>query len=408
LGTALFGISLLGAAVWESSVFISRQMVSPRVQAWFNPVEYAVANEVVRTLKAGQTIYLTPNFYTFSPMRFLVYGTMKPKSGINTLENPPYGLVRPAETLPITDPGQDAVFLLEMAYQPVAGYFKTFYPHAQIEPVPSEGSEPLYLRVTVPQADLAVIQGLEFTARMQTGEEVNGRSASLSLPMGFSSVEQVEWRGSLRLGRCGNYEFSTMGGVALVIDGKDASGDQFFCSGLHPVTLRWELNPSSEPPGVMARYEDFPAIEIAAESWFKLDPPQQGLIGTYYRGIDWAGEPLCTRATPFLLLAWPDEEPVSGAFSARFNGKLRVTKPGLYRLIINADDGARITLDGTVIGDGLVPNQTNEIKVEVELTAGDHPIQIDYFQAGGGSALEFKWQPPGEPVSVVPMEAFVP
>ncbi len=177
MGTALFGVSLLGAAAWESSVFINRQMTSPRVRAWFNPVEYAVANEVVSALKAGQTIYLTPNFFTFSPMRFLVYGYMKPKTGINTLENPPYRLVRPAETLPIADTGQDAVFLLEMGYQPVAEYFKDFYPQAQIEPVTPVGSEPLYLRVTVPQADLALMQGLEFTARMQTGEEVNGRTA---------------------------------------------------------------------------------------------------------------------------------------------------------------------------------------------------------------------------------------
>ena len=221
-------------------------------------------------------------------------------------------------------------------------------------------------------------------------------------------MESVEWRGSLRLEGCGTYEFSTTGGVSLTIDGKEAPGPQFLCSGLHAVTLRWVPNPSSEPPGVMARYEDLPAAEVAAESWFRIDPPKQGLSGTYYRGTEWAGEPLCTRATPFLLLAWPDEDPVAGAFSAQFSGKLRVSSPGRYRLIINADDGARITLDGAVIGEGLVPNQINDIDVTVELAVGDHPIQIDYFQAGGGSALEFKWQPPGEPVSVVPMEALVP
>jgi len=174
------------------------------------------------------------------------------------------------------------------------------------------------------------------------------------------------------------------------------------------VTIRWEETPSSEPLRVLARYEDFPAAEITPESWFAIDPPVRGLTGTYFRGTDWSGEPLCSRSTPFLLLAWPDEEPVTGAFSARFSGKLRVTEPGRYRLIINADDGARITLDGVVIGESLVPNQTNDIDVEVELTVGDHPIQIDYFQAGGGSALAFKWQPPGEGVSVVPMEALVP
>jgi len=407
-GTALFGICLIGAAAWESSVFIQRQMVSPQVKAWFNPVEYAVANEVVGALESGQTIYLTPDFYTFSPMRFLVYGSMKPKTGINTLDNPPYRLVRPVDTLPIAANGQDAVFLLEMAYQPVADYFLTFYPHASIETVQPAESEPLYLRVTVPRDDLAAIQGLEFTARLQTGEVVNGRTANLTLPAGFSSVESVEWRGSLRLESSGYYEFSATGGMSLVIDESESAGERFLCSGLHPVTVRWEAGPSSEPSRVMAKYEDFSTAEITTESWFTIDPPEKGLTGTYYRGTGWSGEPLCTRSTPFLLLAWPDEEPVAGAFSAKFSGKLRVSTAGKYRLIINADDGARITLDGEVIGVGLVPNQTNDIDVQVELAAGDHPIQVDYFQAGGGSALEFRWQPPGEQVSVVPMEALIP
>lgn len=408
-GTALFSICLLGAAGWESSVFINQQMDSPQVRDWFNPVEYAVANEVVGALKAGQTIYLTPNFYTFSPMRFLVYGYVQPKTGINTLEEPPYRLVRPADTLPISSVSQETVFLLEMEYQAVTDYFLTFYPHARIETVQPKGSsEPLYLRVTVPQDDLAALQGLEFTARMQTGEVVEGKTADLTLPMGFSSVERVEWRGSLRLDRSGIYEFTTSGGFSLSFDGEETSGEHFFCSGLHAVTIRWEGITTGEPPRVLARYEDFPAAEITAESWFRLDPPDQGLTGTYHRGTGWSGEPLCSRSTPFLLLAWPDQEPVSGAFSAQFTGKLRIVEPGRYRLIINADDGARITLDGVVVGESLVPNQVNEINVEVELTEGDHPIQIDYFQAGGGSALAFKWQPPGEQMSLVPMEALVP
>jgi len=407
-GTALFSISLLAAAVWESSVFINQQMDSPQVRAWFNPVEYAVANEVVGALKAGQTIYLTPNLYTFSPMRFLVYGYMQPKTGSNTLEDPPYRLVRPMDTLPIAANGQEAVFLLEMEYKPVADYFLTFYPHAMVETVQPEGSEPLYLRVTVPQDDLAAIQGLTITAQLVNGEIVSGESAGMDIPVELASANWVEWRGSLRLDRSGNYDFSATGGMSLTINEKEAAGERFLCSGLHPVTVRWETGPSSEPSRIMAKYEDFPAAEITTESWFKLDPPEQGLTGIYYRGTDWSGVPLCSRSTPFLLLAWPDEEPVSGAFSARFSGKLRIAKPGRYRLIINADDGARILLDGSVVAESLVPNQINDIDVQVELAAGDHPIQIDYFQAGGGSALEFKWQPPGEKVSVVPMEALVP
>lgn len=108
------------------------------------------------------------------------------------------------------------------------------------------------------------------------------------------------------------------------------------------------------------------------------------------------------------MLAWPDQDPFPGPFSARFEGRLRVTEAGVYRLAIKADDGARITLDGTVLGESLTPGRPNNFDVTVELAAGDHPIQIDYFQKGGGSTLIFKWQPPGEQLAVVPTSALIP
>jgi hypothetical protein len=56
----------------------------------------------------------------------------------------------------------------------------------------------------------------------------------------------------------------------------------------------------------------------------------------------------------------------------------------------------------------LIPNRPNAIQASAELGAGDHPIQIDYFQNGGGSILEFFWQPPGSRETPVPPTALIP
>ena len=74
---------------------------------------------------------------------------------------------------------------------------------------------------------------------------------------------------------------------------------------------------------------------------------------------------------------------------------------GVYQIQINADDGARLWLDGRVLAEGMAPDTANVIRTSVKLTVGPHPIRIDYFQRGGGKSLEFFWQPPGLPMQPV-------
>ncbi len=407
-GIVSFTLLLLLAAILESNVFLIKQMNSPQVFASYDPAEFFAGKETVSALKNGRNIYLSPNFYSTSPMRFQVYGYMKKEFGINTLDDHPYRLVRPEDTLPIPFTGQDAVFVLDLAYQPVVDYFSIFYPHAKIETVTPEGFRPLYLRVTVPQSDLTAMQGLNFNARLPDGQTQSGESAGLALPGTVEGAEWVEWQGSMLLERSGIYKFGGSASLVLSLDGQPWTDDRFLCSGLHRVSLRWEAAAANELPELHWSINGERDAPIPEANWFKIDPPAQGLTGYYFDNPNWEGQPVCTRQTPFFMLAWPDQDPFAGAFSARFTGLLRVTEAGEYRLVVNADDGARITLDGVVVAEGLTPDKPNNLDFTLELAAGDHPIQIDYVQRGGGSALHFKWQPPGGQLGVVPTSALLP
>ena len=126
-----------------------------------------------------------------------------------------------------------------------------------------------------------------------------------------------------------------------------------------------------------------------------------GLLGRYFYGESWTGEPFQTRIDPFLLFAWPENEPTSGPFSVIWTGDLLVPTEGDYPFRLEADDGVRLTVDGQVAGESLQPDRPNTVDVTLHLTAGPHPIRIDYFQRGGGKAMAFYWTPPGQPTQPV-------
>ncbi len=217
----------------------------------------------------------------------------------------------------------------------------------------------------------------------------------------------AEWSGQVRLPRSGEVDFTNRGGLQVTLDGQAWNGPRYLCSGLH--SLQVKTGQAGQGQAYLGWQMPLGSEEIISpQAFFSLPSEEQGLTGYYYSNPDWQGEPICRRNTPFLLLAWPDQDPVAGPFSARFKGFLRIEKAGHYSLRINADDGVRLTLDGNILAEGLTPDRPNEIKVEVDLSAGDHPIQVDYFQMGGGSALEFYWRMPGEGETPVPPGALVP
>ncbi len=299
-GTILLMLSGLLAAGWLNyDAFFNQQAHNPQVYAAFSPVENAVAQDVLAH-RDDEQLYLSPRLYNFSPVQFFAFRPSRPEGidlgPIHTspfpklgggLDDPGFHVAQPATDLPLPDTGQDAVFLLDLAYQYLMDYFHYFYPHAEGEVVRDQLDDPLYFRVTVPAADIAAAVGR-------------------------------------------TYE----GG---------------------------------------------------------------GLTGRYFHGDNWQGVPFLTRIDPFLLFAWPEDEPVDGPFSVTWSGDLLVPADGAYAFRLEADDGVRFTVDDRVVGEALTPDQPNTISTTLTLTAGPHPIRIDYFQRGGGKSLSFYWTPPDQP-----------
>jgi hypothetical protein len=82
-------------------------------------------------------------------------------------------------------------------------------------------------------------------------------------------------------------------------------------------------------------------------------------------------------------------------FAFQFEGFLKVPEDGLYTIYLAANDGARLSIDGSVLinNDGLHP--LTEIYKQVSLKSGFHPIYVGYFQEGGTHGFKVSWQGPG-------------
>ncbi len=96
---------------------------------------------------------------------------------------------------------------------------------------------------------------------------------------------------------------------------------------------------------------------------------------------------------------------MADTFASRHTGWLKIDAAGSYTLFINSDDGSRVFLDGALLinNDGLHGMQ--ERSATMALTAGYHPLRVEFFESGGGAGLQFSWSGPGIAKQLVPASA---
>ena len=86
----------------------------------------------------------------------------------------------------------------------------------------------------------------------------------------------------------------------------------------------------------------------------------------------------------------------SEGFAVRLEGFFHAPTAGAYRFYLSSDDGSRLTVGDTVVIDHDGVHPSTERKGEIDLTAGTHPLRIDFFQEGAGWELNLTVSVPGK------------
>ena len=91
-------------------------------------------------------------------------------------------------------------------------------------------------------------------------------------------------------------------------------------------------------------------------------------------------------------------------YALAFDGFLTVPEDGLYEFGLASDDGSLLRIGDVVVVDNDGLHGTEERTGMIALRAGAHPLQVRYFQAGGGAELRLRARVAGGAWRSVPAE----
>ncbi len=121
-----------------------------------------------------------------------------------------------------------------------------------------------------------------------------------------------------------------------------------------------------------------------------------GLLGEYFSGSDFAGEPAARRIDPQVDFRWTFLPPAAGLgtdwYSVRWHGSLIGPETGPCRIGVEGDDGFRLYLDGRLIVDRWRKVSHRVTAVEVRLEQGKaHDLRLEFHEPVRNGEVRLVW-----------------
>jgi len=116
--------------------------------------------------------------------------------------------------------------------------------------------------------------------------------------------------------------------------------------------------------------------------------------GEYFNNATLSGSPVLTRNDAQINFDWGSGSPATSInadnFSVRWTRSLDFT-PGTYRFSILSDDGARLWVNNQQIINAWNDHLEQTFTGDITLSGGSVPIQLEYYEHGGGAKVQFSW-----------------
>jgi hexosaminidase len=187
------------------------------------------------------------------------------------------------------------------------------------------------------------------------------------------------------------------GVIRCTLDGSDPTPDSPACAGALTLPATAEGTTVSArlflPNGRTSALRRIRVVHAALrDSAVVTDSPRPGLDRQYWevdsamRSVREIPSRTPDRTGTAAVVGLPGDERPEG-FALRLTGWIRIPADGIWRFVLASDDGAVLRVAGEVVVDHDGPHAAEEKRGRIALRAGLHPVEVRYFQAGGGKDL---------------------
>jgi uncharacterized protein YraI len=143
---------------------------------------------------------------------------------------------------------------------------------------------------------------------------------------------------------------------------------------------------------------NFQPMEVQAQASFGSN-----WLASYFPNTALSGNPSITQIESQINFLFSTGKPPatsflptfpSDNFSIRFQSLVNFPTSGIYRFTALADDGVRVKIDGTTIIDNFTQTGTSTARTaDVNVTAGNRDIVVEYVEFTGNAVIQFSWTP---------------
>jgi hypothetical protein len=134
--------------------------------------------------------------------------------------------------------------------------------------------------------------------------------------------------------------------------------------------------------------------------WERLaSPAYSEWRAEYWANRNMSGDPALVRNDSRIDFNWgrgaPDARLPVDDFAARWSRTMAFDQ-GRYRFHALVDDGIRLYVDGALLIDEWRDGQARQLSREINLSAGNHTLRVNYYENGGDSQVRVWWDKIGQ------------